>query len=142
MAEDGIIYVQGRKVNQRKLRKFLEEIDPTNIDQFRTEDGKWQSPITGELFRTKYQLWGQLGAYLRTVDYKNPYEPTRAGYVRALRRGLDPTPEQKLAHSQYNKAFRRKRRDRILLAKGEEPDAVVVDTEEEPIKRVPAMSWD
>ena len=142
MAEDGIIYVQGRKINQRQLRKFLQELDVSNIDQFRTDAGLWESPINGELFRTKFQLWGQIGAYLRTVDYKDPYEPTRAGYVRALRRGLEPTPEQKLAHSQYNKAFRRKRRARILIAKGIDPDAVIEDTEEEPMKKVPVMSWD
>lgn len=139
---DGIIYVKGRKINQRQLRKFLEEIDTTNIDQFLTDDGLWESPINGELFRTKFQLWGQLGAYLRTVNHKDPLEPTRAGYVRALRRGMDPTPEQKQAHAAYNKAFRRKRRERILLAKGVEPDAVVEDTEEEPVSKVPAMSWD
>lgn len=142
--ENGIIYIKGRRVDQRKLRKFLDEIDLTNIDQFLTDDGMWESPVTGEKFRTKAQLWGQIGAYLRTVTHKDPKEPTRAGYVRALRRGIDPTPEQKRAHADYNREFRKARRRAIMVAKGIDP-ATVVKREPEPEKfpvKVPAMSWD
>ena len=108
------IVVKGKQINQDQLRKFLEEIDFDNIDQFETEDGKWRSPITGDEFDTKFQLWGQLGAYLRDVEHKDPREPTRAGYVRALRRGLKPTPEQKKAHREYARRYRRERRQKLL----------------------------
>jgi hypothetical protein len=140
--DNGIIFIKGRRVDQRKLRMFLEEIDPTNIDQFLTDDGLWKSPITGELFRDKAQLWGQLGAYLRTVTHKDPKEPTRAGYVRALRRGLEPTREQKQAHAEYNKQFRRRRRAAIMEAKGIDSSTVEETEPEKPPVKVPAMSWD
>ena len=131
----GIIFVKGRRIDQRKLRKFLEELDTSNIDQFLTEDGMWESPITGELFNTKQQLWGSFGAYLRTIKHKDPMEPTRAGYVRALRRGLEPTTDQKRAHAEYNKAFRKRRRERLTgIDPAESPD----DTD----FKVPAMSME
>ncbi len=134
----GIIFVKGRRIDQRKLRRFLEELDTSNIDQFQTDDGMWESPITGELFRTKQQLWGSFGAYLRTINHKDPKEPTRAGYVRALRRGLEPTREQKAAHAEYNKAFRKRRRESTLLAKGVDP----TETSDEVEIKVPAMSME
>jgi len=130
----GIIFVKGRRIDQRKLRKFLEELDTSNIDQFLTEDGMWESPITGELFDTKQQLWGSFGAYLRTIKHKDPMEPTRAGYVRALRRGLEPTTDQKRAHAEYNKAFRKRRRERLT---GIDPTEPPDDT-----FKVPAMSME
>lgn len=130
----GIIFVKGRRIDQRKLRKFLEELDTSNIDQFLTDDGMWESPITGELFDTKQQLWGSFGAYLRTIKHKDPMEPTRAGYVRALRRGLEPTKDQKRAHAEYNKAFRKRRRERLTgIDPTEPPDDKF---------KVPAMSME
>jgi len=137
-----IIHIKGRKIDQKKLRKFLEELDMTNIDQFQTEDGLWESPITGEKFRTKQQLWGQLGAYLRTINPKDPMEPTRAGYVRALRRGMEPTREQKRAHAEYNKAFRRKRKDRIAIAKGIDPKRQKPEPDKDKDFKVPVMSME
>lgn len=140
--KDGIIFVKGKRIDQRKLRKFLEEIDFDNIDQFETPEGKWRSPVSGDLFDTKHQLWGQLGAYLRNIDRKDPMEPTRAGYVRALRRGLEPTPAQKKAHAEYAKVYRRRRRAKILKERGlDVPEEKAPDPEPERV-RVPEMSWD
>lgn len=72
------------------------------------EDGTWKSPITGEFFKTKAQLHGHVGAYLRTPVKKDPTEPSRSGYVRALRAGIKTTPEQKKAHRDYQRAWKDK----------------------------------
>lgn len=139
-----IIYVRGHKIDQEKLRKFLKDIDFENIDQFQTDEGFWKSPITGDLFETKWQLYGQLGSFLRKVEKKDPQEPTRAGYVRALRAGVQPTAAQKEAHAEYNRAYRKRRRRRILEAKGIDPDSVLDD--QDPViieeRKVPMFSWD
>lgn len=139
-----VVYVKGRKIDQDKLRAFLEDINMENIDQFQTEDGYWKSPVTGDLFRTKFQLWGQLGSYLRTPQGKDPLEPTRAGYVRAVRRGLEPTPEQKRAHREYAKKYRRDRRVRLMKEQGLEvpPEWDSDRTETQDTKSIPAMVWE
>jgi hypothetical protein len=104
----GIIIVKGRRIDQVKLRAFLKSID---IDECYNEDGEyWESPITHERFETKNQLNGHIGAYLRTPNRKDPKEPSRAGYVRALRAGMEPSAAQKAAHAAYA-AERRARRD-------------------------------
>lgn len=104
---NNIIYIKGRKIDQRQLRDFLDGI---NLDDFHSvgEDGLdvWKSPITGELFRTKFQLHGHIGAYLRTPNRKDVSEPSRRGYMRALRAGVDPTDEQRDAHRRYVAAQR------------------------------------
>jgi hypothetical protein len=102
----GIIIVKGRRIDQVKLRAFLDSIDIDDVCE--TDEGYWKSPITGELFENRNQLNGHIGAYLRTPNRKDPTEPTRAGYVRALRAGLTPTDEQRKAHAEY--AARRRRR--------------------------------
>ena len=106
---NNIIYVKGRKIDQRQLRSFLDGID---LEDFKVVDKDgleaWKSPITGELFRTKFQLHGHIGAYLRTPNRKDVTEPTRRGYMRALRAGVEPTDEQRDAHRRYVKALRDK----------------------------------
>lgn len=99
-----IITIKGKKVNQEKLREFL---DGRNFAEYQQDDGQWKSPITGELFVSKSALNGHLGAYLRKPKDRLPTdEPSRAGYVRARRAGVDPTPEQKEAHRQYAEWYR------------------------------------
>lgn len=107
----GIINVKGRRIDQVKLRAFLKTID---IEDCYTDEGFWQSPITHEIFETKNQLNGHIGAYLRTPNRKDPTEPTRAGYVRALRAGLTPSPEQKKAHATYAAERRRDAREDVV----------------------------
>lgn len=110
------ITVKGRTLNQEKLRAFIDSID---IEDCYDENRKvWRSPITGENFLTKAQLSGHIGAYLRTPSRKDPTEPTRAGYIRALRAGLEPTDEQRAAHAAYAAKQRRSRR----LDQIEEPE--------------------
>lgn len=144
--EQEITFVKGRKIDQRKLRKFLRELNFEDVEQFRTDEGYYRSPITGELFRTKWQLWGSFGGYLKPGARKDPREPSRAGYTRAIRAGLEPTSEQKEAHRIYNKAHRKKRRDSILRAKGIDPAEMdpIQEEIEAPVekRRVPLMSMD
>ena len=146
MSNDNVIFIKGRRIDQTKLREFLESINYENVDQFETSEGFWKSPITGDLFRTKHQLWGQIGAYLRNIERKDPREPTRAGYVRAIRRGLEPTEEQKRAHREYSRDYRRKRRRKIMEEKGiSSPSDQYqrVDPEEtESETSIPVMTWD
>lgn len=137
-----VVFVKGRKIDQDRLREFLKDVNIDNIDQFETDEGYWKSPITGDLFETKFQLWGQLGAYLRTVEHKDPREPTRAGYVRALRRGLEPTDAQKEAHREYARQHRRKRREKLLAEKGIDPTVPTDTTPSKPEPVVPFMSWE
>lgn len=106
----GIIIVKGRKIDQVKLREFLKNFD---IEDAVTDKGFWESPITGEIFETKNQLNGHIGAYLRTPNRKDPKEPSRAGYVRALRAGLTPTEDQKRAHAEYAAERRRTSRGEV-----------------------------
>lgn len=133
------IIVRGQEIDQAKLRAFLDDINIENIDQFQTEDGYWKSPVTGDLFETKWQLWGQLGAYLRKATRKDPKEPTRAGYVRALRSGLEPTPEQKKAHREYNREFRKRRRKNVVA---ETEVSTEEKSEKKPPRSIPKFSWD
>jgi hypothetical protein len=113
----GIINVKGRRIDQVKLRAHLKTIDIEDCFREETEDEPeyWESPITGERFENRNQLNGHIGAYLRTPNRKDPTEPTRAGYVRALRAGMHPSEEQKAAHAKYAA-------DRRAVAKGVDPD--------------------
>lgn len=99
--------VKGQKIDQRELRKFLDTVD---WESLRVEDEHgdeaWKSPITGEHFRTKSMMYGHLGAYLRTPKTKDLTEPTRRGYMRALRAGIHPTDAQRAAHRDYVAALR------------------------------------
>lgn len=130
---NNIIYIKGRKIDQRQLREFLDGID---LDDFHEEDKDgimaWKSPITGELFRTKMQLFGHIGAYLRTPNRKDVTEPTRRGYMRALRAGLTPSDEQKDAHRRYVKALRDKHKNAASI------DGVHARIEK--VKATPTMS--
>lgn len=94
----GFTIVKGRKIDQVKLRAYIDSID---IEDWVTEEGFFQSPITGEIFETRNQLNGHIGAYLRVPRRKDTKEPTRRGYVRALRAGEEPTEEQRKAHRDY-----------------------------------------
>lgn len=102
-----IVKIKGRKIDQRQLRTFL---DGVNYEDFRVLDENgdeaWQSPITGEYFRTKYKMFGHLGSYLRTPTRKDTTEPTRRGYMRALRAGHEPSAAQREAHREYVAAQR------------------------------------
>ena len=99
--------VKGQKIDQKELRKFLDTVD---WESLRVEDENgdeaWKSPITGEHFRTKPMMYGHLGAYLRTPKRKDLTEPTRRGYMRALRAGVHPTDAQRAAHRDYVAALR------------------------------------
>ena len=98
-----ITYVKGRRIDQEKLKAFLKE---TDIDEFEQDDGTWMSPISGEIFASKSALYGSFGTYLRTPVELDPTEPTRRGYIRAIRAGIKPTDEQKAAHAAYMRALR------------------------------------
>lgn len=98
-----ITHVKGRRIDQDQLREFLAGID---IDEFEQDDGTWMSPISGEIFSSKAALFGSFGTYLRKPVQKDPTEPTRRGYIRAIRAGLTPTDEQKAAHAAYMRALR------------------------------------
>ena len=104
----GIVFVKGRKIDQTQLREFWNSVDIE--DYYNESEDTWKSPITGELFKTKAQLHGHMGAYLRTPQRKDPSEPTRRGYVRALRSGIEPTDEQRKAHRDYQREHRRANR--------------------------------
>lgn len=98
-----VTYVKGRRIDQDKLREFLKNVD---LDDFEQEDGTWMSPISGEIFSSKAAMCGSFGTYLRKPVQKDPTEPTRRGYIRAIRAGLKPTDEQKAAHAEYMRALR------------------------------------
>lgn len=102
-----IIKVKGRNIDQRQLRKFLDGVDWESL-RVKDENGDeaWQSPITGEHFRTKFMMYGHLGSYLRTPNRKDVTEPTRRGYMRALRAGVEPSDAQRAAHRDYVAAQR------------------------------------
>lgn len=101
---DSIIYVKGRRIDQAKLRKFLEAID---YDDFGQVDGTWKSPITGEIFATRFAMCGSFGTYLRDHVELDPDAPDRAGYMRAKRAGREPTQEQRAAHAAYVRTRRK-----------------------------------
>jgi hypothetical protein len=102
-----IIKVKGRNIDQRELRKFLDEVDWESLrGEDENGDEIWQSPITGENFRTKFMMYGHLGAYLRKPSRKDLTEPTRRGYMRALRAGVEPSDAQRAAHRDYVAAQR------------------------------------
>ncbi len=101
---DKIIYVKGRRIDQAKLRKFLADVD---LDICELDDGTWKSPISGEIFASKFAMAGSFGTYLREHVERDPDEPNRAGYMRAKRAGRDPTQEQRAAHAAYVRARRK-----------------------------------
>lgn len=101
---DRIIYVKGRRIDQAKLRKFLDGYDLSTCE---LDDGTWKSPISGEIFATQFAMAGSFGTYLREHVELDPDEPNRAGYMRAKRDGRDPTQEQRLAHNAYVRARRK-----------------------------------
>lgn len=101
---DGIVYVKGRKIDQAKVRAFLKTVD---YDDFEQDDGTWMSPVSGEIFATRFAMVGSIGTYLRPVTDKDPSEPTRAGYRRAKTAGREPTSEQRAANARYMKARRK-----------------------------------
>ncbi len=105
------VIIKGRKIDQDKLRVYWDSID---IEDWVTDEGYFKSPITGELFETMNQLNGHVGAYLRTPHRKDTKEPTRRGYVRALRAGEEPSEAQRKAHRDYA-------RNRRAKARGVEP---------------------
>jgi len=137
---EDITFVKGVKIDQKKLRKFLKKV---NWDDYQITEGpdkgRWKSPITGDVFDHLSQVHGQLGAYLRAPSSKDPFEPTRAGYVRAIRRGLEPTEAQKEAHKQYARDHRRKKRANLVGDPGRLPQSDEENTEQ---VKVPALSWD
>ena len=111
------VVIKGQKVNQDALRKFLDSID---IKTYEQDDGQWKSPVTGELFPSLAAVTGHLGSYLRKPRERLPLdEPTRAGYVRAIRAGAEPTVEQKEAHRAYQEWYRTEGRWRLKLEREE-----------------------
>lgn len=101
------VIIKGRKIDQAKLRAYWDSID---IEDWITDEGYFKSPVTGEIFENRNQLNGHIGAYLRTPKRKDPNEPTRRGYVRALRAGKEPTEAQRKAHREYARDRRAKQR--------------------------------
>lgn len=101
---DKVIYVKGRRIDQAQLRKFMADVD---YDDFKQDDGTWKSPITGEIFATRFAMVGSFGTYFRDHPDLDPDEPTRAGYMRAMRADREPTGEQRAAHAAYVRARRK-----------------------------------
>lgn len=99
-------YVKGRRINQDELRIFLSKI--TDYGQFEQDDGTWRSPISGEFFASRKAMVGSFGSYLKDRVPKDVTEPTRRGYIRAIRQGVEPTTEQRAAHAAYMRDHRRK----------------------------------
>lgn len=126
----GIVTIKGQKIDQEKLRAFLDSIDVMDYEQ---PDGTWMSPITKEIFQTRQALFGHFSAYLRVPrERKDVTEPTRAGYIRALRAGIRPTPEQRKAHNDYSNWYRTEGRylnklKRDAIDRGEDPSKVTLD---------------
>jgi hypothetical protein len=110
MPNDDKVTIKGRTFSRRALRKFLDEEGfPESVEP--EEDGRFQSPITGEYFDSIHRLMGHVGAYLRAPRKRLDLdEPTRKGYVRRLRAGQKPTPEQREAHRDYQRRYRASQR--------------------------------
>ena len=107
-----VVYVKGRKIDQDQLKTFLAGVDFDTCEQ---EDGTWRSPISGQIFATKSAMYGSFGTYLRTPTLKDPTEPTRKGYIRAIRAGYSPTEAQKKAHADYMRALRAKKKEHAAV---------------------------
>jgi len=91
-----------------EIRKFLTKVD-LKTDYYDAKRDVYISPITGESFSSFYALSGHLGAYIRKVP-KTPLTEDRPGYMKALRRGIEPTEAQREAHKKYAREYRRKQR--------------------------------
>ena len=123
-----IVHVKGRRIDQEALRKFLDGVVINDCEQ---DDGTWQSPISGEIFASKAAMVGSFGTYLRKSAAKDPHEPTRRGYIRAIRAGIKPTAPQKAAHAKYMRDLRAGRKpenpavtERIAAVEAAEPKRV------------------
>ena len=71
--------------------------------------GQWISPITDEAFDSFYALSGHIGHLTRTVR-PTPLTPDRKGYIKAVRRGIEPTEEQREANKKYMREFRQRKK--------------------------------
>ena len=123
-----IVYVKGRRIDQEALRLFLKDVVISDCEQ---DDGTWKSPISGEFFATRQAMVGSFGTYLRKSAAKDPHEPTRRGYIRAIRAGIKPTAPQKAAHAEYMRDLRAGRKrsapvveERIAAIEAAEPTRV------------------
>lgn len=92
-----------RYISHRGGREFLRTLQD--------DEGWWISPITGERFATYYQLTGHIGQRTRGEVSETPLTDDRSGYVKAIRRGEEPTDAQRRAHREYMREFRRRRRE-------------------------------
>lgn len=104
--------VLGADAKPREIRRLLNRID---LHDCRTPDGRFYSPITGEIFDTLFQLSGHVGAKLRSREL-TPLGDARADYVKAKRRGEEPSEEAKEAHRKYQRALRARRKAERLAA--------------------------
>ncbi len=101
------IPILGADATPEQVQRFLKKID---LKKCRQGD-KWVSPITGETYDTYQALCGHVGARARDRS-KNlvPLTPDRNGYMNAVRRGVEPTQEQRDAHRDYMRYLRKKKR--------------------------------
>lgn len=91
-----------------EIRRFLTKVD-LKSDYYDQESETYVSPITGETFDTFYELSGHIGAHTRSI-IRTPLTEDRRGYIKALRRGIEPTEAQREAHKKYAREYRRKKR--------------------------------
>jgi len=106
MPKTTTIPILGEDATPEQIRRLLMKID---LRQCRDEKGRWVSPVTGEIFESFYQLSGHIGARLRVVKL-TPLGDARADYVKALRRGEEPSEAARAAHREYQRKYRERRR--------------------------------
>ena len=99
--------ILGEDATPDQVRRFLKKVDLRKCKR----GGRWISPITGQEFDTYQALCGHVGALSRDREADlTPLTEDRKGYVKAVRRGIEPTPAQREAHRDYMRMLRKKRR--------------------------------
>jgi len=99
----------GDDATPAEVRKFLDLKGGREFLKTCEIEGVWYSPITGQKFESFYALSGHIGQRLRTPK-KRQLTPDRAGYINAIRRGVEPTEVQRRAHKEYMRDFRNRQR--------------------------------
>lgn len=98
--------ILGEGHSHDEIKMFLARID---LKTYQNADGKWVSPINGDEFDDYFAMAGHLGSKLRSIKLTE-IKDNRAGYVKALRRGKEPTEAQRRAHKEYMRELRRVKR--------------------------------
>lgn len=103
----------GEDATPDEVRKFLDLKGGREFLRTCEVEGVWISPITGQVFESFYALSGHIGQRLRTPTRGRHLTPDRAGYINAIRRGVEPTEKQRRAHKEYMRDFRNRQRAEV-----------------------------